>query len=327
MDVLIESIGIYKRVHSMLWLVRGYTTVQQMSYWIPANSPSFLNNLQYALSAVPVNCDSGRTTCESYLLPASLGTMSSNLRGIDINPLVIVYNAPASQVEFRAGVANDIFSSPASCFVFGDQESIDVKVCLSESDNFKGSIDAGTIVCPQWISGDGEWESPGQPYNVSTTASIFKSMLAFVFWEFSMNNWGNPDMANATQGPDGVVTFLPPEYHTTASTANPLTRLVIDWTMFILYVIFQSITILFCWTIMLWRLIAHLPRPEIFSFPLMDLVFKSNFTGKPILDADKIVNGSEGDFIRSLKRVKIVARRDHRETKSAKSGAVIDGGS
>ena len=68
--------------------------------------------------------------------------MSSNLPGIDANPLVIVYNAPASQVEFRAGVANGVFSS-VNCSVFGDQESIGVKVCVSESDNFEGSIDAG----------------------------------------------------------------------------------------------------------------------------------------------------------------------------------------
>jgi hypothetical protein len=138
-------------------------------------------------------------------------------------------------------------------------------------------------------------------YGWSVEASkTLKSLLAFVFWQFSGNNWGNPAIVNAPEGPDGVLAILPPEFHTVASTANPLTRFTISRTMFVLYIVFQIIPIISCWIMLLWRLAVGLPSPHISSFPLLDLIFKSRFAGKPTVDAHRLADAGESDFIRSL---------------------------
>ncbi|KAF2464867.1 uncharacterized protein BDR25DRAFT_318859 [Lindgomyces ingoldianus] len=169
---------------------------------------------------------------------------------------------------------------------------------------------------PTWLF----WNREGLGGNVYDwsieTYQALKSMMAYILWEFSVNNWGNPRMANATQLPDGQVEFLPAEFHTTAATVRPLTKFVLDRRMFALYIIFQSLPVLFSWAAAAWMLYIRLPRPELSSFPLMDLVFKSSFVGCPIQDSESLVDGEEKDFIKSLHGVRVVSKGQESEPRS-----------
>ena len=52
---------------------------------------------------------------------------------------------------------------------------------------------------------------------------IFQSILAFPFWQFNPNNFGNVNLNAQTITPG-----LPQDYYTTASIGNPFERIVVD---------------------------------------------------------------------------------------------------
>lgn len=52
---------------------------------------------------------------------------------------------------------------------------------------------------------------------------IFQSILAYPFWLFNPNNFGNVNLDAQTISPD-----LPAEFYTTASIGNPYERIVVD---------------------------------------------------------------------------------------------------
>ncbi|KAF2105734.1 hypothetical protein BDV96DRAFT_655307 [Lophiotrema nucula] len=324
--------------------------------------------------------------------------MSSNLPDIDTSSVVIAWHAPAVQIDFSASESLDPFGPSAVCSLHGDEDTVGIKFCLSQSNASPGSFDAGVIACPQGISANGICSGAGEPYNISIRATLFtrtatsilatsnktilavtdlgtptkvdstttepihaamdwllnhtaaglplissptflfwnrnglggieygwsieayktlKSMLTFIFWEFNTNNWGNPDMAHAEQGPDGTVTFLPAEFHVMSSTGEPLTRFVIDTTMFVLYIVFQGIPICFCWAVLGCRYMSSSSPPATTAFPLLDMVFKAELAGKPILqeEVDRLIGGQEKDFIQAVDGVKIIAKGKGPESK------------
>ncbi|ORY00364.1 hypothetical protein BCR34DRAFT_494609 [Clohesyomyces aquaticus] len=143
-----------------------------ISYSILATAPSFLQNPQFAISVQPVKCLPGKEHCESYLLPGGLMAVSSNIPNGTSDPLIIIHDAPASQVEFRTEGAGNAFSSSVNCSTFGDRD-IGIRLCLQPSVIYNGSVDVGIIACPRGIS-NGLCLGGGDQYNVSTTVSIFK---------------------------------------------------------------------------------------------------------------------------------------------------------
>ncbi|KMU73562.1 hypothetical protein CISG_10104 [Coccidioides immitis RMSCC 3703] len=60
----------------------------------------------------------------------------------------------------------------------------------------------------------------------------FQSILAFPLWKFNPNNFGNVELSAQE-----ITTSLPPEFHTKAAIATPYTRIVLNKSMFILFLL------------------------------------------------------------------------------------------
>jgi hypothetical protein len=99
-----------------------------------------------------------------------------------------------------------------------------------------------------------------------------KSILAFTTWFFNENNFGNPQLGVPSEEEHY---FLPTDFHTTASTATPSIRFIINRKMFMVYIVLQGLPVLFCWGVMLWPIMGKLQRVKTSSFPLLDFIFKA----------------------------------------------------
>jgi hypothetical protein len=69
--------------------------------------------------------------------------------------------------------------------------------------------------------------------------------------------------------------FLLNDFHTTASTATPSIRFIINRKMFMVYIVLQRILVLFCWGVLLWQIIGNLAVVKTSSFPLLYFIFKA----------------------------------------------------
>jgi hypothetical protein len=115
------------------------------------------------------------------------------------------------------------------------------------------------------------WDGNSDAYQIIWKQSAYtslKSILGFIFWEFSPNNNGNPVVAGTesyNQAPN-----LPAEYHATASVGSPFQRFVIDQAAFISYVALQSSALIFCWSVLLWQQLTKRELPTFSPFPAVD---------------------------------------------------------
>jgi hypothetical protein len=140
-----------------------------------------------------------------------------------------------------------------------------------------------------------------------------KSTLAFVLWEFSANNDGNPQFSGSTvddMSSNGVIDFLPAEYYTTAVVCRPYTRFVVDARMFGLYIALQSLPVLFCWAVLFWRLTSLWRGINVSSFPLVDFMFKTRTVGDSITNIGSLMDVKDSGIIDSMKDVEIVVKKD-----------------
>ncbi len=83
------------------------------------------------------------------------------------------------------------------------------------------------------------WSAPKQltsDYWSTEPRQAMHGLLTFPLWWFQDNNYGNLAVARANVTDTSI---LPLEYHTTASIAEPYTRIVVNETMFILFVILE----------------------------------------------------------------------------------------
>lgn len=121
----------------------------------------------------------------------------------------------------------------------------------------------------------GFWETGPASYHAIWQASAYnllKSTLAFLLWEFTPNNNGNPAVANAesnNQTPD-----LPAEFHAKASVCQPFIRFVINEASFIVYSVLHSVALLFCWSVVLMGYWHRARLPVTTSLPLVDFAAK-----------------------------------------------------
>ena len=82
------------------------------------------------------------------------------------------------------------------------------------------------------------WSAPEQlssQYWSSGPRQAFQSLLAYPLWFFNVNNVGNLALWNG-QSDDFT---LPEQYQTTASVASPLNKIVVNRTMFVIFVVLQ----------------------------------------------------------------------------------------
>ena len=107
----------------------------------------------------------------------------------------------------------------------------------------------------------------------SELATAFQSILAFPIWMFHANNFGNVELSAHE-----IVANLPQEFYTTAAISTPLTRIIIDRAVFAVFIVFESLVILFALLILAWILMQERKtHVEISSYPLIDFCLKTNF--------------------------------------------------
>jgi hypothetical protein len=115
-----------------------------LSYWILSSSSTFLQNQQFSIGIDPINCSQNQENCTSYILPGGIQTMSPNPVGNSSDPITLVHNSPASQIEFQKGMdVQDIFQQN-DCIAVGDEQYVvGVQLCLSLSTISNESVVAG----------------------------------------------------------------------------------------------------------------------------------------------------------------------------------------
>lgn len=74
----------------------------------------------------------------------------------------------------------------------------------------------------------------------------FQSILAFPFWLFNANNYGNLELKE-----EDMVTSLPTAFYTHAAVARPYTKITFSHDMFVLFVSLQAIVMAFVWAVLL----------------------------------------------------------------------------
>lgn len=172
-------------------------------------------------------------------------------------------------------------------------------------------------------------KSPGQSeYDWGIDAyQTLKSTLAFVLWEFSANNFGDPQLsAPNSPYPNGEVTFLPAEFHTSASACKPFTHIAVDRRMFGLYIALQSLPIIFCWMVLLWRIWNGFSKGQISSFPLIDFFFKAQLAGSGITDIKALTDWKDGQIMDALDGVELVSTDGPLSDENSCSPASREGG-
>ncbi|PVH96288.1 hypothetical protein DM02DRAFT_688314 [Periconia macrospinosa] len=108
------------------------------------------------------------------------------------------------------------------------------------------------------------------PSSSSELMRLLQSILAFPFWYFQPNNYGNPDLEVKD-----MTWSLPKEFYTTARITRPYMRITIDRGMLAAFIVLNSSVLIFIWGVLLWLWISRLPLPVLSSYPLIDFAFKN----------------------------------------------------
>lgn len=119
------------------------------------------------------------------------------------------------------------------------------------------------------------WSSPIQVDNdlwSMESYQVFKSILAFPFWHFNPNNYGNSGLKT-----NEVVSNLPEEFYTTAAIVSSNVRIEVNKGMFVAFVVLEGSVLVFVWLVLLttWGVAKRLPY--ISSYPVLDFSFKTQF--------------------------------------------------
>ena len=94
--------------------------------------------------AGPVLCSAIDTSCSSHLLPGGLQSISPNPPTSVPDPIVVVHDAPASQVEFTSKADENYEFAPKHCVAYGNEKYVvGLQMCLAPSSRINGSIIAG----------------------------------------------------------------------------------------------------------------------------------------------------------------------------------------
>jgi hypothetical protein len=115
-----------------------------ISLWTLATSSTFLNNPQYSKSINPIRCSAEDDKCESYLLPGGLQSIVPNPPLSSLEPIVLVHDSPACQVEFVNVSKGRHRFSAGECILYGNSKyRVAVQFCLAHDTSSPGSIVAG----------------------------------------------------------------------------------------------------------------------------------------------------------------------------------------
>ncbi|KAF2122772.1 hypothetical protein BDV96DRAFT_639340 [Lophiotrema nucula] len=134
------------------------------------NSYSLVGSSMHSMSVHPTSCQ----TCDSYLLPGGIYmTTPWPPEGHEEYPLIDINDAPALRVDFERGMdAKDGFTDE-DCSTYGSPPFlIGIKLCVSKSNAFPGSLVAGVYVCNNGTE-NGACSRPEPMANITTTMSAY----------------------------------------------------------------------------------------------------------------------------------------------------------
>jgi hypothetical protein len=132
------------------------------------------------------------------------------------------------------------------------------------------------------------------------------------------------------QSPYQEITYLPPEYSTTASICNTYVKVVVDPSMFAAYLILQLVVLLFVWANLIIIWLSRSMLPEISSYRLIDFAAKAVENNVPNrrtgLDEklESMTNGGDGRVRKELRDVKVLLRSNGGEPGNAKAVSVVE---
>jgi hypothetical protein len=131
----------------------------------------------------------------------------------------------------------------------------------------------------------------------------FQSILAFPFWLFNANNYGNTALQVQQ-----IIPVLPVEFYTEASIVAPYIKIKFDWGMFIIFLVLQGLAISFVWAVLLWVWFAVKGLPATSSYPLFDFAFKAK--AEIEVDQQDVLNAGDLDVINMVRDVKIFVKME-----------------
>ena len=131
---------------------------------------------------------------------------------------------------------------------------------------------AAGIPAPSSIA-ESFWSSTDQLQTNSTYGILsqnFQSIIAFPFWFFNENNWGNTELKS-----NETIETLSPQFYTQASYVAPYTKLKFNPAMFLIFIISQSFILVFLCIIFTWVIFSAGLLPKTSAYPLFDIMAKS----------------------------------------------------
>ena len=117
------------------------------------------------------------------------------------------------------------------------------------------------------------WSAQGQLENDLWSIEfyqVFQSILAFPFWHFNPNNYGNTQLTT-----NEIASNLPREFYTTAAIVSPNTQIRVNKTTFTIFALLEGLIITFVWLALLATWLIAKRLPEISSYPLLDFSLKT----------------------------------------------------
>lgn len=94
--------------------------------------------------------------------------------------------------------------------------------------------------------------------------------MAFPFWLFNDNNWGNTALRS-----NQIISTLPGQFYTEASIVKPYQKIRFDKGMFVLFLVLQCLVMCILWGVMVWVWVSGNGSVKTSSFPLFDIAFKA----------------------------------------------------
>lgn len=146
-----------------------------------------------------------------------------------------------------------------------------------------------------WVGRD-QYEDPN---TYGALLQNFQSVLAFPFWLFNANNYGNIDLQEQI-----MINTLPPQFYTKASTVMPFVKLKFDTSMFAVFAILQGLAMVFVWAVLVWIWCSGRRLPNTSSYPVFDVTFRTKVFGPETKTEDMLSAGSS-DVIRMMKHARV----------------------
>ncbi|RYC57014.1 hypothetical protein CHU98_g9193 [Xylaria longipes] len=170
--------------------------------------------------------------------------------------------------------------------------------------NWLLNYSAAAIPAPSSVA-QSFWSSPDQLKDPSTYGILlqnFQSILAFPFWLFNNNNWGNVELL-ANQ----ITPSLPPQFYTEASIVAPFTKIRFNPSMFAIFLTLQGLAMIFSWGSLCWLWFGPKIVTKMSLWSLFDVAYKTNVQGEENVPFQSLTTS---DIIGVMKTAQVYTKTD-----------------